>query len=226
MSRSTLTTLTTPSTRSTLPALRGLSAVATRARLTATVAVVGCAFALSGCGTSTSAADSPPPGSGASTTAPTAAAQQAELTLDSGWVKAGSGMTAAFGTITNHSTAPVTIVKGSSDQAGMVALHTMEKQTDGTMKMTDKKGGFVIPAGGQLSLDPGGDHIMLMDLSGNLANGQQVALDMVAADGTTFAWAVPVRSFAGAQETYAPAMPGMTGMTSPAPSTPTRTPTQ
>ena len=151
MSRSTLTTLTTPSTpfiRSTLPALRGLSAVATR-RLTATVAVVGCAFALSGCGTSTSAADSPPPGSGASTTAPTTAAQQAELTLDSGWVKAGSGMTAAFGTITNHSTAPVTIVKGSSDQAGMVALHTMEKQTDGTMKMTDKKGGFVIPAGGQ-----------------------------------------------------------------------------
>lgn len=216
MSRSTLTT---PSTLSALP---GLSAVATRARLTATIAVVGCAFALSGCGTSTSAADSPPPGSGASTTAPAAAAQQAELTLDSGWVKAGSGTTAAFGTITNHSSAPVTIVKGISDRAGMVALHTMEKQTDGSMKMTEKQGGFLIPAGGQLTLNPGGDHIMLMDLSDALANGQQVALDMVATDGTTFAWSVPVRSFAGAQETYAPAMPGMTGLTSPAPATPTK----
>lgn len=213
MSRSTLTTLL---------ALPTLPAIFTRARLTATVAVVGCTFALSGCSTSTSAADSPSAGSGVSTTAPAAAARQAELTLDSGWVKAGSGMTAAFGTITNHSSAPVTIVKGSSDQAGMVALHTMEKQTDGTMKMTEKKGGFVIPAGGNLSLNPGGDHIMLMDVSGELANGQQVALDMVAADGTTFAWSVPVRSFAGAQETYAPAMPGMTGVTSPAPSTPTQ----
>ncbi|OFE17894.1 hypothetical protein BA895_13990 [Humibacillus sp. DSM 29435] len=205
MSRSTLFTHVT------------LSAISPRARLTATVAVVGCAFALSGCGTSTSAADTAPAGSGASSTAPAAAAPKAEVTLDSGWVKAGSGMTAAFGTITNHSSVPVTLVKGTSDKAGMVALHTMEKQTDGTMKMTEKKGGFLIPAGGNLSLNPGGDHIMLMEVSGPLANGQKVALNMVATDGTTFAWSVPVRSFAGAQETYAPAVPGMTGMTSTAP---------
>ena len=219
----------TPSTVPSLSNVPSLSTIAARARLTATVAVVSCTFALSGCGTSTGAADTTPAGSSPSSTLPTPpaeAGQPADLTLDSGWVKAGSGMTAAFGTITNHSSAPVTIITGRSDHAGMVALHTMEKQTDGTMKMTEKRGGFVIPAGGELSLSPGGDHIMLMDLSGTLANGQKVALDLVTADGTTFTWSMPVRSFAGAEETYAPSTPGppgmtgMTGMTGMAPTTP------
>ncbi|MDN5765971.1 MAG: copper chaperone PCu(A)C [Humibacillus sp.] len=223
MSRSTLSTVHPQSAATTARStVNTRPAISTKARLTATVAVIGCAFALSGCGTSTSAADTALAGSGGSTTAPAAAGQKAELTLDSGWVKAGSGMTAAFGTITNHSSTPATIVKGSSDRAGMVQLHTMVKQPDGTMKMTEKKGGFVIPAGGTLTLNPGGDHIMLMDVSGPLANGQKVALDMVTTDGTTFAWSVPVRSFAGAQETYAPSMPAMTGMTSTAPATPTK----
>ena len=216
MSRSSLSSLSTTLSTTNLSTT---SFHPSKARLTAAAAVLGCAFALSGCGTSTSAAETPPVSSTASSAAPSVPAVPAatgtkgELTLDSGWVKAGSGMTAAFGTITNHSSAPVTIVKGSSDKAGVVQLHTMQKQADGTMKMIEKEGGFVIPAGGRLSLSPGGNHIMLMDLSGNLENGEKVSLDMVATDGTRFDWSVPVRAFAGAQETYAPSMPSMTGMT-------------
>ena len=129
-------------------------------------------------------------------------------------------MTAAFGTISNPTDHDVTIVKGSSPAAGVVALHTMEKQADGTMTMTDKKAGFVVPANGSLTLSPGGDHIMLMGLTAPLSNGQDVAFSMVSSDGEVFDWTVPVRSFAGADETYAPdfATEAPTG-------TPTGTPT-
>lgn len=191
------TTVLTPAHRPTLT------------RLAAGAAAFGAALALSACGSGPST----PTTGGAGPTTPVAAAQTGTLTLDSGWVKAGSGMTAAFGTITNTSTKPVTVVKGSSRQAGVVELHTMEAQPDGTMKMTEKKGGFVIPAGGRLTLSPGGDHIMLMDLQNPLSNGQRVSLDLVATGGEKFAWSLPVRSFAGAEETYAPSMPGMTSTT-------------
>ena len=45
---------------------------------------------------------------------------------------------------------------------------------------------------------------MLVELRAPLANGEDVSLVMATADGSTLDWTVPVRSFAGAEETYVP----------------------
>jgi copper(I)-binding protein len=72
------------------------------------------------------------------------------------------------------------------------------------MKMTQLKGGLTVPTGGSAELAPGADHIMLVELRAPLANGEDVSLVMATADGSTLDWTVPVRSFAGAEETYVP----------------------
>jgi copper(I)-binding protein len=80
----------------------------------------------------------------------------------------------------------------------------MAKQPDGSMRMTQKKGGLTVPAGGSAVLAPGADHIMLIGLRAPLTNGEDVTLMMATAGGSALEWTVPVRSFAGAQETYVP----------------------
>ncbi len=134
----------------------------------------------------------------------TAASTAAPVVLESGWAKAGAGMTAVFGTVVNRSSEPVTIVGGSSPSAGMVQVHTMARQPNGSMKMTEKKGGLAIPAGGSAVLAPGADHLMLIGLRAPLANGGEVTVVLATASGAALEWTVPVRSFAGAQETYVP----------------------
>jgi hypothetical protein len=53
---------------------------------------------------------------------------------------------------------------------------------------------------------------MLLGLSAPLGNGEDVTLSMTGAGGEQFRWTVPVRAFAGAEETYAPEGPPMPGM--------------
>ena len=146
-------------------------------------------------------ASSPRPGSAA---LPPSAQQGGQVTLQSGWAKAGSGMTAVFGTVVNPGTKDVTLLGGSSPAAADVQIHSMVKQPDGSMKMTQKQGGLTVPAGGSAELTPGADHIMLVNLHSALVNGGDVSLVLRTADGANVEWTVPVRSFAGAEETYAP----------------------
>ncbi|HEX6057212.1 MAG TPA: copper chaperone PCu(A)C [Intrasporangium sp.] len=173
-----------------------------------TTATLVAALTIASCGTQT--ADSTP-----SPTAPAASGavsspvrsdgvQPGTLVLQSGWAKAGAGMTAVFGTVVNGTARDVTIVGGTSPSAGAVQVHTMAKQPDGSMKMTQLKAGLTVPAGGSAELAPGADHIMLVELRAPLANGEDVSLAIATADGSTLDWTVPVRSFAGAEETYVP----------------------
>lgn len=175
----------------------------------ATTTILAAALTIASCGTpSTDPARARGASAvGASASLPTDAAAShpaGAVVLDSGWAKAGAGMTAVFGTVVNRSSEPVTIVGGSSPSAGGVQVHTMAKQPDGSMKMTQQKGGLTVPAGGSAALAPGADHIMLVDLRAPLTNGEDVIVVMVTADGAELEWTVPVRSFAGAEETYVP----------------------
>lgn len=146
-------------------------------------------------------ASSPRPGSSA---VPPSTRPDGQVTLQSGWAKAGAGMTAVFGTVVNPSTKDVTLLGGSSPAAADVQIHSMVKQPDGSMKMTQKQGGLTVPAGGTAELTPGADHIMLVNLHSALVNGADVSLVLRTADGANVEWTVPVRSFAGAEETYVP----------------------
>ncbi len=137
----------------------------------------------------------------------TAAPEAAALEINDGWVKAAdSGMTAAFGELANDSDTDVHIVSATSTVTDTMELHEMATGTDGSMVMRPKEGGFVVPAGGSYELDPGGDHLMFMDLTEPVAPGQPVVVLLEAEDGSTSEITLEGRSFSGADEDYEPGM--------------------
>ena len=127
------------------------------------------------------------------------------LTLVDPWVKAAEeGMTSAFGTLTNATGRALQLIAASTPSAGMVELHETMGDGSGGMSMQEKEGGFPIPDGGELVLEPGGDHLMLMDLAAPLRPGDEVELTLQCEDGTELVVTATVKDFAGAQEHYEP----------------------
>lgn len=121
------------------------------------------------------------------------------------WVKAADeGMTAAFGTITNDTGADLVLTAVTSPATDMVQLHETTSDGSGGMSMQEKDGGFPLPAGEDLVLEPGGDHIMLMDLPEPLQPGDELELTLVFSEGTEHPFTATVKDFTGAQEHYAP----------------------
>lgn len=111
-------------------------------------------------------------------------------------------MTGAFGEITNSSGTEVRIVGATSDAATELQLHETTEDAGGGMSMKQKEGGFTIPAGGTLTLEPGGNHIMFMGLTEPLLAGQQVRITLALSDGSTVDVDAPVKDFTGANESY------------------------
>lgn len=142
-------------------------------------------------------------GCAAATPTPSAAPAGEVVSVTDAWVKsAESGMSAAFGTLTNESDADVTVVSAESPASPMLELHETVENDAGEMVMQQKEGGFVIPAGGSITLEPGGNHIMLMDLVAPLAAGEQATFTLTFSDGSTAEFSAPVKDYSGANETY------------------------
>lgn len=161
------------------------------------------ALLLSGCGgsgdSSTADAAASPSGS------PSAAASQGEcpLNVNEAWVKAAeTGMTGAFADVDNNSDRPVTITAASTAAATMTELH-QTSDINGTPTMTEVPS-FEVPANGQLTLEPGGDHIMLMQLTGPIQAGDDVNITLTCKDAGSVTFAAQARTYEGANETYAP----------------------
>ncbi|WP_026919325.1 copper chaperone PCu(A)C [Gordonia shandongensis] len=125
------------------------------------------------------------------------------------WVKAArSGMTAAFGTLTNSSDHDIRVVSAHSDAAQTTEMHEVVDNGGGGTTMRRKDGGFVIPADGSLTLTPGGEHFMLMAIPTPITTGRSVAVTMRFADGSTRRFDALARDFDGNQENYAPGHDG------------------
>lgn len=125
------------------------------------------------------------------------------VTIDDAWVKsAESGMSAAFGTLVNSGEDDVTVVSVASEASSMLELHETVENEAGEMVMREIDGGFVIPAGGQLALEPGANHIMMMDLAGPLTAGSDVTFTLTFSDDSTYEFSAPVKDYSGANENY------------------------
>lgn len=123
------------------------------------------------------------------------------ISLTGGWAKAGEGMTGVFGTVENHGDGDITLTGVDSPAAATVELH--ETVTSGAAAtMREVEGGFTIPAGGSFVLEPGGNHIMFMDLAEPLLAGDEVPLTLRFDDGSEVEVEVLVKDFSGAQENY------------------------
>ena len=120
------------------------------------------------------------------------------LTVKDAWAKAAdSGMTAAFGEITNSSDHDITIASATSPSAATVELHEV---VDSVMRPVE--GGFVLPAGGTVTLQPGGYHLMFMNLTAPIAAGDDVSVALTLGDGSTLTFTAVAKDFPGANESY------------------------
>ena len=104
----------------------------------------------------------------------------------------GQTRSAAYGTITNNGDSDVTLVSASVPFDATVEIHETIMGDDGSMQMQEVPEGFVVPAGGTFSLEPGGAHIMLIDIDPADITGT-IDLTMVFDDGTEVTVGAPVR---------------------------------
>lgn len=101
------------------------------------------------------------------------------VTIEGGWVRAvppGYVNTAAYLTIKNPGTSAVRLTGAAASVAESVdPMITTEKKVNGqTVMGMEFVKELTIPPSGQLVLEPGGDHLMLMGLKKRLNEGDKV----------------------------------------------------
>ena len=119
---------------------------------------------------------------GAAQAQPAAAATAAPaVAVEGGWARASVPGQMASGAFMRL-TAPqaMRLVQVESPAAGVAEVHEMKMEGD-VMKMRALPG-LDLPAGQAVELQPGGHHVMLMDLKAPLAKGTQVPLTLVFQD--------------------------------------------
>jgi copper(I)-binding protein len=122
-----------------------------------------------------------------------AAGVAAPLELSRAWVRAmppGRNMTAAYLTITNPTDSSI-FVRGVQASVGDASLHE-NRRVDGQVQMR-ALAELRLPAHGKVALEPGGLHIMIMDLDRTPAEGEQLRLCLVSTAGTVCADAPVLR---------------------------------
>lgn len=110
-------------------------------------------------------------------------------------------MTGAFVHLTNVSGQDQTIVSADTDLAQVVELH--EVVDDGGVNiMQEKEGGFPVAADERYELNPGEDHIMLMELAEEVQPGDLIEITLELESGETQTVDFIAKDYVGAQENY------------------------
>ena len=116
--------------------------------------------------------------------------------LVDGWVRAtppGAPTGAAYGLLVNLGAEADTLVSASSDVASAVELHEMVMAEGDVMQMRPLADGITVPPGDFVALQPGGLHIMLIDLQRPLVAGESVDFVLTFAQHGEVALTLPVR---------------------------------
>lgn len=90
---------------------------------------------------------------------------------------------AAYLRIRNGGARDTALVAAAAAVAAAVELHT-HVNDGGVMRMRQVKE-IAVPAGKEVALQPGGDHVMLIDLKAPLVAGETLALTLSFADGSS-----------------------------------------
>lgn len=100
------------------------------------------------------------------------------VTVEQPWTRAAAqgGVGGAFMTLKNAGAAADKLVSVTTPVAGKVELHQSSREGD-VMRMRPVTG-IEVPAGGSVTLAPGGLHVMMMGLTRPLAPGERVPLTL------------------------------------------------
>ncbi len=112
-------------------------------------------------------------------------------------------MTGSFGVIANSSDTDLRVVAATTTASDMTELHEVVI-VDVEMKMQEKQDGFVVPAGGEHVLEPGADHVMVMDLQEPIAAGDSIDVTLVLDDGSEVTYSAQAREAEVGDEEYVP----------------------
>lgn len=103
-----------------------------------------------------------------------------ELTISDSWARTGTtgGNSAIYLVIDNPTNQDDVLLSASSGVAAAVELHMSKMTEEGTMMMQQQEN-IPVPMGTKVMLQPGGLHVMLINLSQDLAEGSsfQVTLN-------------------------------------------------
>lgn len=102
------------------------------------------------------------------------------LVVSEPWTRAtppGARVGGGYLTVTNTGVEADTLVSVASTASEKTELHMM-KTEDGVMTMRPAEGGIEIPAGGTLTLEPGGYHIMFIRPKAPFKQGESVPLTL------------------------------------------------
>jgi copper(I)-binding protein len=137
----------------------------------------------------------------------------AAITVEQPWARAtpaGATTGAVYMTLANKTATADRLTAASSDVAGKVQVHEMAV-ANGIMQMRELSDGLAIPAGGSVTLKPGGYHVMLMGLKKPLIAGQTLPLTLTFAKAGNISITVPIQPV-GATQGGQGSMSGMGGM--------------
>lgn len=155
-----------------------------RPRATLPTLLIALVLAVAACGGAT--AGDPVPGSGTGA--------GSDLTVDVAWARASSrigGITAAYLSISNGGSTADRLVGVATPVAEVVEIHETVR-SDGMMGM--RPVAFVpIPAGGTVTMAPGGTHVMLIGLTSELRAGSSFQITLTFERAGTVAATVGVR---------------------------------
>ncbi|WP_193177196.1 copper chaperone PCu(A)C [Oricola nitratireducens] len=90
----------------------------------------------------------------------------------------GAPVSGGYMTIQNKGTEADRLIGGAADFAGKVEIHEMAMQGD-VMKMRQLEDGLEIPAGGEVTLKPGGYHVMFMMMKQPLEAGTKQKVKLI-----------------------------------------------
>jgi hypothetical protein len=120
---------------------------------------------------------------------------EARLVVSDAWVRPAlaNGTTAAYMNISNNSDSPITITGVTADFADMVQIHQTVVEND-MAHMQHMDNGLRIGAGETMRLEPGGYHVMLMNVQWALNEGETVTLSITFDTGEAITVETPVRN--------------------------------
>lgn len=136
-------------------------------------------------------------GQNAEQTADAPAAEQAAtapIAIEGGWAAVtpnGASVAGGYAVIANASDSADRLLSASSPRAARVEIHEMVMSGD-VMQMRAMES-VEIPAGGSLTLQPGGAHFMFIDITAPFVEGESVPLTLTFANAGAVETTLPVR---------------------------------
>jgi periplasmic copper chaperone A len=103
-----------------------------------------------------------------------------DLVITQAWSRAtpnGAKIAGGYLTIENKGSAPDRLIGGSGEIAGKIEVHEMA-MNNGVMTMRPLDKGLTIEPGKTVKLAPGGYHLMMFDLKGQLKQGDKVPVTL------------------------------------------------